>query len=139
MTKKNKNNNYSYPNPGDKNMLSKIFKKREFYYHRIPPRDKLKNYEEIETFRNKICTGTIELREQQMILSNLISPYTPYNGLLVMHGTGTGKTCGAVTVAEQFKDQVKKYNTKIFILVSGPNMRESWKSELLQGLSNEIL
>ena len=42
MSKKNKKNNYSYPDPEEKDMLSKIFKKREFYYHRIPPRDKLK-------------------------------------------------------------------------------------------------
>jgi DNA polymerase III delta prime subunit len=48
-----------------------------------------------------------------------------------MHGTGTGKTGTAITIAEQFKDQVKKYNTKIYFLTFGPNGRETFKSELL--------
>jgi hypothetical protein len=129
--KKNKNKTFSYPEINDEHLQTKIFRKREFYYHRVPPRNKLNTYEEIENYRNAICSGELRLREQQMILSNLISPYTPYNGLVVMHGTGTGKTCGSISVAEQFKEQVKKYNTKIFVLVPGPNNRETWRSELL--------
>jgi hypothetical protein len=48
-----------------------------------------------------------------------------------MHGVGSGKTMTAIRVAEQFKDQVKKYNNKIFVLVPGPNTRENFKKELL--------
>jgi DNA polymerase III delta prime subunit len=48
-----------------------------------------------------------------------------------MHGTGTGKSCTAISIAEQFKEQIKKYNTKIYILTFGPNGRETIKSELL--------
>ena len=29
---------------------------------------------------------------------------TPYKGLLLYHGVGTGKTCSAVTIAENFRD-----------------------------------
>ena len=112
MKTKNKNKTFSYPEINDENLQTKIFRKREFYYHRVPPRSKLTTYEEIENYRNAICSGDLRLREQQMILSNLISPYTPYNGLVVMHGTGTGKTCGSISVAEQFKEQVKKYRER---------------------------
>ena len=125
------NNDYTYPTPDDPNFQSKIFKKREFYYHKIPKREKLKNYEEIKKYRDDICKGDFALREQQILLTNFLSPDTPYKGLLIMHGTGTGKTCTAISIAEQFKDQVKKYNTKIFILTFGPNNRETFKSELL--------
>lgn len=48
-----------------------------------------------------------------------------------MHGTGTGKTCAAISIAEQFKEQVIKYNTKIYVLTSGTNIKENFKSELL--------
>ena len=48
MTKKQ---NTSYPAPEDDDFQLKIFKKREFYYHKIQQRDILKNYEEIK----KIC------------------------------------------------------------------------------------
>ncbi len=48
-----------------------------------------------------------------------------------MHGVGSGKTMTAIQVAEGFKEQVKKYNTKIYVLVPGPNTRENFKKELI--------
>jgi hypothetical protein len=122
---------YSYPNINQDDFQSKIFKKREFYYHKIPNREKLKTYEDIKNYREMVCSGDFQLREQQTILSNFIAPNTPYKGVLVMHGTGTGKTCSAIAIAEQFKDMVKKYNTKIHILSFGPNNKETFKNELL--------
>ena len=130
---KNKNviKDFSYPEPSDPNIQTKIFRKREFIYHQIKPREKMKTYEEIQDYRDQVCKGEFKLREQQAIMSNFFNPNTPYSGLLIMHGTGTGKSCTAISIAEQFKDQVKKYNTKIFILTFGPNGRETIKSELL--------
>ena len=122
---------YTYPLTDDENFQSKIFKKREFYYHKIPQRDQLKDYQDIKKYRDEICKGDFKLREQQTLLTNFLSPDTPYTGLLIMHGTGTGKTCTAISIAEQFKEQVKKYNTKIYVLTFGPNNRETFKSELL--------
>jgi DNA polymerase III delta prime subunit len=122
---------FSYPDPSDPNIQEKLFKKREFYYHQIKPRNKLESYEEIKKYRDQTCKGEFKLREQQAILSNLFNTNTPYKGLLIMHGTGVGKTCTAISIAEQFKEQIKKYNTKIYILTFGPNGRETIKSELL--------
>ena len=122
---------YSYPDPSDKDISSKIYEKREFQYHRISKRKKMESYEDIKKYREKECKAEYKPKQQQAILANLINPETPYKGMLVMHGTGTGKTCSAISIAEQFKDQVKKYNTKIFILIPGPNTRENFKDQLL--------
>ena len=130
MSKKDKD--FSYPDPSDEDMLSKIFKKREFYFHRVPERDIMENYEEVEKYRAANCkSGAHEPREQQAILPNFISPNTPYKGLLLMHGVGSGKTMTAIRIAEQFKNQVSKYNTKIFVIVPGPNTKENFKNELI--------
>jgi len=133
MVKDNKVNNqrFIYPEQDDENITSKIYQKREFHYHKIPKRDKLKNYEEIQKYRDEVCKNKYKPRPQQAIGSNLMNPNTPVNGLLVMHGTGTGKTCVAIGIAEQFKEQVLKYNTKIYVVVPGPNTRENFKGELL--------
>jgi DNA polymerase III delta prime subunit len=123
---------FSYPNVDDPDLQIKLFKKREFYYHQIKPRDKMKTYDEIKDYRDQVCgKGEFKAREQQAIMANFFNPNTPYRGLLVMHGTGVGKTCTAISIAEQFKEQVKKYNTKIYVLTFGPNGRETIKSELL--------
>jgi superfamily II DNA or RNA helicase len=118
---KNLIKDFSYPETNDPDIQAKLFRKREFYYHQIKPRQKMESYEEIKKYRDQVCKGEFKLREQQAILSNLFSTNTPYKGLLIMHGTGTGKTCTAISIAELFKDQVKKYNTKIYVLTFGPN------------------
>ncbi len=123
---------FSYPSPDDSELLAKIFKKREFYYYRVPQRDIMKDYEDVKKYRASNCKqGDIEPREQQAILPNFISPNTPYKGVILMHGVGSGKTMTAIRIAEQFKEQVKKYNTKIYVIVPGPNTRENFKKELL--------
>jgi superfamily II DNA or RNA helicase/predicted transcriptional regulator len=128
---KNLIKDFSYPEQSDKNIQLKLFKKREFYYNLIEKREKMKTYNDIQNYRNSICKENFSMREQQALLSNLINPNTPYKGLLIMHGTGTGKSCTAISIAEQYKEQIKKYNTKIFILTSGPNTKETIKNELL--------
>ena len=141
MSKKIKfTKDFSYPEPEDQDLLSKIFKKREFYYYRVPEREKMETYEDVQKYRSMHCKkGEIEPREQQAILPNFMSPNTPYKGVILMHGVGSGKTMSAIRVAEQFKDQVKKYNTKIYVLVPGPNTRENFKKELLNSTGETYL
>jgi hypothetical protein len=138
MSKKDKD--FSYPEPEDSELLTKIFKKREFYYNRVPQRDKMDTYEDIQKYRAANCKkGEVEPREQQNIIPNFISPNTNYKGVILMHGVGSGKTMTAIRVAEQFKDVVKKYNTKIYVLVPGPNTRENFKKELLNSTGETYL
>ena len=123
---------FSYPETRDEDFLTKIFRKREFYYHKVPPRDKMETYEEIQDYRDKNCKeGEVQPREMQAIVPNFISPNSPYTGLILMHGTGSGKTGSAILIAEQFKEQIKKYNTKIYVIVPGPNTRDNFKNEIL--------
>ena len=123
---------FSYPEPNDPDLLTKIFKKREFFYHKVPERKKMETYEEVQKYRDQNCReGEIIPREQQAIVPNFISPNTSYKGVILMHGTGSGKTGSAILIAEQFKEQVKKYNTKIFVIVPGPNTRDNFKNEIL--------
>jgi hypothetical protein len=48
--------------------------------------------------------GTFGLLPQQEIVLNYINNYTPYRGLLLYHGLGSGKTCAAVAAAEGMMD-----------------------------------
>jgi len=131
---------FSYPSYNDPDLQQKIFKKREFYYHLIPKRNILESYDEIEKFRNENCKiGEVEPKENQIILPNYINPNTPYKGILLMYGTGAGKTMTAIRIAEQFKDQVKKYNTKIHVLVPGPTVKENFKKELIKSTGDTYI
>lgn len=126
------NKNYSYTDPSDPEIQLKNYIKREFYAHRIPPRPDINDYNDIKEYRDNICARDFALHEHQAMLSNFINPNTPYRGLLIFHGLGTGKTCVGVSIAESFKTMVQKYNTKIYVLVSGPLIKDNWKYHLLK-------
>lgn len=83
--------NYLYPDVNDKELQYKIYKKREFYFHKIPERPNIDNYNDIKEYRDNICVRQFTLHEHQALLSNFINPNTPYKGILLFHGLGTGK------------------------------------------------
>ncbi len=122
---------YAYPDPDDEDLQEKIYKKREFQ-HKIPHRKILKTTDEIRDYQEKVCGRRFAPFSHQSFISNFINPNTPYKGLLIFHGVGTGKTCGAIAIAENFKDNVKKYGTKIYVLTPGPLIKQNWKDELIK-------
>ncbi len=71
------------------------------------------------------------LKPHQQWIANYINPKTPFKGLLVYHETGTGKTCTAISVAENFREELAKKHKKIFILSS-----ENIKEEFYRTISN---
>jgi hypothetical protein len=123
---------YNYPEPSDKNIQYKLYKKREFFFHKMKERPSLDNYAEIKELRDNVCDRQNQLFEHQAMLSNFINPDTPYKGILLFHNVGTGKTCAGIAIAEKFKAQVQKYNTKIHILVPGGLLKENWKNSLVK-------
>jgi superfamily II DNA or RNA helicase len=130
---------FSYPNINEDDFQNKIYQKREFYYHKIPPAEKITSYPQLKKIRDETCSTNINLQSHQSLLANFINPQTPYKGLLLFHGLGSGKTIAAVSIAENFKDLVIKYGTKIYILVPGPLLKESWKDEIIKGSKETYL
>lgn len=65
----------------------------------------------------------------QLFVSSFISLNTPYNGLLLYHGVGVGKTCSSLLISNNFKEYVKKNNKKIIILTK-PAIQEGFRNEI---------
>lgn len=82
---------HTYPETDDPNFQEKIYKKREFYYHRILPRENVDSYNKIKAHRETSCRGTFKLLPQQAFLGNFINEQTPFQSVLVYHGMGVGK------------------------------------------------
>lgn len=99
-----------------------------------------KSQEEVERIANKLCNSEIELTTYQTIIRNFLSNETPYNGLLLFHGLGTGKTCTAITVAEEHRKFLKqsglvvkhgpKYHEKKIYVLGGPNIKSNFRKQL---------
>jgi len=123
---------FSYPDLSKDDFQKKIYEKREFYYHKIPEQEKITNYIDLKKYRDNACESNFSLLSHQSLLANFINPQTPYKGLLICHGLGSGKTCAAIAICENFKSLVTKYHTKIYILVPGPLNKENWKDEIIK-------
>jgi hypothetical protein len=93
---------YYYPESQAPDLVEQLYKKREFHYSRIPARPDITNITEIQKYREDTCERNFALHEHQTLLSNFINPNTPYTGLLVFHGLGTGKCLTGDTVCDIF-------------------------------------
>ena len=67
----------------------------------------------------------------QLFIKNFLSFQTPYNSLLLYAQLGTGKTCSAIGVAEEYRLYSKQIgiNQRI-IIVANPNVQENFKLQL---------
>lgn len=73
---------------------------------------------------------------RQLLLRNLISKNTIYDNILLFWGTGVGKSCAAITIAEGFKEYVSNMDRKILVLVKNSNIERNFRNELLSDCSN---
>ena len=78
-----------------------------------------------------MCNADFELAPHQLFVRNFLSFQTPYNSLLLYHGLGTGKTCSAISIAEEMRDYLIQMNiANRIIIVASPNVQENFKLQL---------
>jgi hypothetical protein len=122
---------YLYPYQDDPNFNVKIATKKEFYDNRYEEKTR-EEFDNIKEVAQKLCDNTeFELDPHQMFVRNYMSFQTPYNGLLLFHGLGTGKTCSSISVCEEMRTYLKQLGiTKRIIIVASPAVQENFKIQL---------
>ena len=116
-----------YPTLNDPNFNTKIALRKEFFDTKMDV-DHTKSVEEEAEI---LCNAQIELAPNQQFVRNFLSVETPYNSLLLYHGLGTGKTCSAISVAEEMRDYMKQMGiTQPIIVIASPNVQENFRLQL---------
>ena len=103
-----------YPEKEDLGFNEIIFHKKEF------------NFQNIDQKLPSCTLDAFELSTSQKFLKNFISPFTPFNGVLLFHSVGVGKTCSAISIAERYYEVYKR---KILVIL-GQNIRENFKKQI---------
>ena len=85
-----------YPSIDDPLFTQKLLQKREFSETK---QDAIKD-SDIDTKNPCDPEGEFELTAVQRFVGRFMSPECPYYSALLYHGVGVGKTCAAVTIAE---------------------------------------
>lgn len=111
-----------YPDTADPQFAARLYQKREFYEARAVAAGVADG--DVDPCTSAAAERVFELTPVQRLVSRFMHPLTPYMGLLLFHGVGVGKTCAAVTIAEQFLEATP--TNKVIVLVPQA-LKENYK------------
>jgi len=66
----------------------------------------------------------VQLLTHQLLVRDYMNLYTPYRGLLLFHGLGSGKTCTSIAIAEGMKEK------KRIIVMTPASLKKNYMEEL---------
>ncbi len=84
----------------------------------------LENKESISCDTIGKTSSDFSLLTHQKIVRDYMNLYTPYRGLLLYHGLGSGKTCTSIAIAEGMKD------SKRVVIMTPASLRANYVEEL---------
>ena len=121
---------FLYPTKNDSDFALNIAQRKEFndtkYSIVIPTSQR-----QMEAEATKMCGAAFELAPHQLFVRNFLSAMTPYNSLLLYHGLGTGKTCSAISVAEEMRDYMTQVGVvKKILVVASVNVQDNFRKQL---------
>ena len=84
--------------------------------------------------------GFSDLLTHQKIVRDYINLYTPYRGILLYHGLGSGKTCSAITICEEYRLQNTSFNKDQRILImASKNVQDNFRIQLFDDRKLELI
>jgi len=119
-----------FPSINDPDFNIKLSEISRFLQYSIPEIDGIKDF-------TSERSANFNRTSPQNFVASYISPDTPYNGILLWHGVGAGKTCAALGIAETFLNIDNDLHKKILILTPSEQLHSEWRKEIFN-LSKEI-
>ena len=112
-----------YPDLDDPRFIEKLMEKREFAEAK-----QADIQSQIDAGVNPCDTEKdFELTPVQRFVSTFLSPSTPYQGALLYHGVGVGKTCAAITIAEGY---LERYPQDEVYILAPPNIQPNFEKTI---------
>ena len=119
-----------YPSIYNNKLAEQLYNQNDFNLFKIKSKEKdiktlLEEFKKTskKSIKNQKISDTtkkpkknFELTNTQILLKNFMGPQSPYRSMLIFHGTGVGKTCTAITLAENLKHIVKNNKQYIYII-----------------------
>ena len=95
----------------------------------LPPAD----LNALKTMREDACSSSLardfKLQTHQRFLRRVLSPDSPVRNLLMIHGTGVGKTCTGIQIAEEFILRPEFQHKKVLIMANS-SIQDSFKNQI---------
>jgi len=89
--------------------------------------------EALKQMREEMCSISasrdFKLQPNQRFLRRVMSPESPTRNILLVHGTGVGKTCTAIQIAEEYMIRPEFQDKRVFVLAN-PSIQENFKQQI---------
>jgi hypothetical protein len=89
--------------------------------------------DELKQLRESLCSSSMskdfKLQSNQRFLRRVMSPESPTRSLLMVHGTGVGKTCTAIQIAEEYIIRPEFQDKRVLVLAN-PSVQENFKAQI---------
>jgi len=87
----------------------------------------------LKALREEMCSQSasrdFKLQSHQRFLRRILSPDAPTRSLLMVHGTGTGKTCSAIQIAEEYIIRPEFQESKVLV-VCQPAVQRNFRKQI---------
>lgn len=96
----------------------------------IPPNASIEVLKELrESQCSAASNNSFKIQSSQRFLRRALSPDSPARNLLMVHGTGSGKTCSAIQIAEEYIVRPEFQDKRVLILAN-PSVQENFKTQI---------
>jgi len=89
--------------------------------------------ESLKRMRTDMCSSSnsydFKLQSSQRFLRRVMSPESPTRNLLMVHGTGSGKTCSAIQIAEEYIVRPEFQDKKVLV-IANPSVQDNFKAQI---------
>jgi len=87
----------------------------------------------LKALREEMCSQSasrdFKLQSHQRFLRRILSPDAPTRSLLMVHGTGTGKTCSAIQIAEEYIIRPEFQESKVLVICQ-PAVQRNFRKQI---------
>ena len=129
-TKKDNDNNY-FPDINDDEFKSKLMALKEIKVHKINKYNDILTINDFEKKANELCAG-FDKSFFQYLMGHYLSYRMPYKSMLIYYSVGVGKTCTAITIAENFLISHNSYDEpKIWVIMPG-SIEDGFKQQIFK-------
>jgi len=127
-----------YPSIEDPDFRDKLMALKEINMHRISKYDDINSIEDFEKKANELCKG-FDKSFFQYLMGHYLSYRMPYKSMLIYYSVGVGKTCTAITIAENFLISHNSYDEPKIWVIMPQAVEEGFKQQIFKKMDYKYI
>ena len=125
------NNNDYFPDINDPDFRNKLMTLKEINVHKINKYDDINNIQDFQNKADELCKG-FDKSFFQYLMGHYLSIRMPYKSILIYYSVGVGKTCTAITIAENFLINHNSYEEPKIWVIMPHALEDGFKQQIFK-------